>query len=251
MERLRPDSGGSSQVLEYVSTHPDYYRIKTALKYRKEERGKNAVINYDFSDNRKGTGDSGQVRVDSGYILLIPTDDGKGTRVITSKMVAIDGLSPTAVAIYAGTMGWVSIGEMMMFGAAGNDAMKNPADPIIPWRTSPETDDATKVGQTAPATPGIGGSQPSQPPAVSRLLMAEATSRLAGYLESASRESAVVAEKWVKGDLSVKDMVDYTDKFGGRLASEPWRILDQMIKQVATPSSPGGSADQPKGDGSP
>ncbi|MDT5046872.1 MAG: hypothetical protein QOG75_2732 [Mycobacterium sp.] len=254
MERLRPDGGGSSQVLEYVSTHPDYYRIKTALKYRKEQRGKNAVINYDFANSRAGTGDSGQVRVDSGYILLSPTDDGIGTRVITSKMVAIDGLSPTAVAIYAASMGWVSIGEMMMFGADGPDAMRDPIDPVIPWKESPETetdtDTANRGGQTT-TTPETGGPQPSQPPGVSRLLMAEATSRLADYIESASRESAVVAEKWVKGDLSIKDMVDYTDKFGGRLASEPWRIFDQMINQVATRPAPGGPADQRKGDGSP
>ena len=92
------------------------YRIATHLKYVKEERpDDNFVINYDFAD-RRGSDDSRQVRVDSGYIFFSPTADGNGVRVLTSKMVAMDGLSPTASPSSPHAMGWLSIGEMMMFG---------------------------------------------------------------------------------------------------------------------------------------
>ena len=251
MQKLKP-AGGRSQVLEYVSSDKDMYVIKTALKYWKQERGDSAVINYDLADNRKGTGDSGQVRVDSGYIVLEPVDDGQGTRVLTSKMVAIDGLSPTAVAIYASVLGWVAIGEMMMFDCAlrGN-AVKEPNDPLIPWRNSPEADPERQASKSPSTTAGSGDGGPGVPP-VAGILMAEASNRMADFIESTTKEAAVIADKWVKGDLSVKEVVDYTGKVGARLASEPWRLLDDMINRIPTrPSAGRPPADEPEGDGSP
>jgi hypothetical protein len=251
MQRLKP-AGGRSQVLEFVSTNKDLYIIKTALKYWKREQGDSAVINYDLADNREGTGDTGQVRVDSGYIVLNPINNGQGTQVLTSKMVAIDGLSPTAVAIYASVLGWVAIGEMMMFDCAlrGSDS-KDATNRLVPWQSSPEADTGGEASKSSSATTGSGGGGPGVPP-VAGILMAEASSRMADCIESATKDAAIIADKWIKGDLSVKEVVDYTGKVGAQLASEPWRVLDDMINRMPTgPSASRPPADEPEGDGSP
>jgi hypothetical protein len=238
----------SSQVLEEVSTDKDIYRIKTHLKYVKELRpGNTYVINYDFADDR-GPDDSMQVNVDSGYILLTPTADGNGVRVLTSKLVAIEGLSPTAVAIFAHAMGWLAIGEMMMFG----DPVVDANDPIVPWTASPDRSalvppgsrDDERTGQAQQTGPGQEKIQP-----VSQILIKETTKAVADYIQLASKETAAVADKWLKGGLSVEDMINHTGALGGKLASEPFRILDRMMKNVAAPpeDSP---ADQQGGGGS-
>lgn len=251
MQKLKP-AAGRSQVLELVSTDKDLYVIKTALKYWKQERGGSAIINYDLADKRKGTGDTGQVRVDSGYIVLIPTNDGQGTRVLTSKMVAIDGLSPTAVAIYASVLGWVSIGEMMMFDCAlRGGALQDADDALVPWQLSPEPDPAGQGSNRASATTASDDGGAGVPP-VAGILMAEASTRMADFIESTTKDAVVIADKWVKGDLSVKEMVDYTSKVGAQLASEPWRLLQDMLNRVPTrPAAGSPPADEPQGDGSP
>ncbi len=242
-EGLAPD-GRSSQILEEVSTHPDIYRIKTNLKYVNEDRPDGTyVINYDFADER-GSDDSQQVKVDSGYIRVGASTDGKGVSVLTSKMVRIDGLSPTAVAVFAHAMGWLSIGEMMMFG----EPTDGPPDPLVGWKESPDRD----VLVTPPANKKAQATKPGQEQIqpVSRLFVKEATNAMADYFEIATSETAVVADKWLKGELSVGDMVEHTTKLGGRLASEPFRLLEKMMKNAVGPASSKSSTDQAKGDGS-
>jgi hypothetical protein len=224
----------SEQVLEEVSTDKDVYSIKTHLKYVKELRpGNNYVINYDFADDR-GPDDSNQVKVDSGYIKLMPTEDGQGVRVLTTKLVAINGLSPTAVSIFAQAMGWVSIGEMMMFG----DPVATADDPIVGWSVSPDPTELNRPrneGQrTGPARETI------QP--VSQILVKETTKAVAEYIQLASNETAIIADKWFKGALSVEDMINHSRALGGKLASEPFRLLNTMMKNVAT------RPDDPKAD---
>jgi hypothetical protein len=82
--------------------------------------------------------------------------------------------------------------------------------------------------------------------------MAEASTRMADFIESTTKDAVVIADKWVKGDLSVKEMVDYTSKVGAQLASEPWRLLQDMLNRVPTrPAAGSPPADEPQGDGSP
>jgi hypothetical protein len=57
--------------------------------------------------------------------------------------------------------------------------------------------------------------------------------------------------KWYQRELTIQDMVEYTTALGGRLASEPWRYLDEMSKRLpATPSLPKTPQDKAEG-GSP
>jgi hypothetical protein len=229
----RSPDNRADQVLEEVSTAPEIYRIKTDLKYVREVRPQNTyVINYDFADPRSD-GDSHQVLVDSGYIVAGPTEDGKGVRVVTSKMVAIEGLSPTAVAVFAHAMGWLSIGEMMIFGTP----VDMPGDPLVDWDyagPSPSSPGETTQAATSSNDP------PKSPQPVSRILVNETTKALADYIETASNDALVVADKWLQGKLSVEDMLGYSQRFGGQLFSQPFKVLNEMMKQVA--GSPDGKA---------
>ncbi|RDH76013.1 hypothetical protein DVS77_23305 [Mycolicibacterium moriokaense] len=233
--------GRSSQILEEVSTHPDIYRIKTNLKYVKEDRSDDTfVINYDFAADR-GSDDSNQVKVDSGYILVGPSDDGNGVRVLTSKMVAIDGLSPTAVAVFAHAMGWLSIGQMMMFGTPADTA----GDPLIAWTPSADRSALIPTPNRNALATGPVGREEIQP--VSQLFVREATNAVVDYVKIATSETAAVADKWLTGQLSVADMAERTQKLGGKLASEPFRLLERMMKNAVGPASSQSSADRARG----
>jgi hypothetical protein len=235
--------GRSSQILEEVSTHPDIYRIKTELKYVKEDRADDTyVINYDFAD-RRDSADSQQVKVDSGYILVGPSADGKGVRVLTSKMVAIDGLSPTAVAVFAHAMGWLSIGEMMMFGKPTDV----PPDVLIPWTKSADRNALIKPTAAASRNAQASADVQEEIQPVSRLFVREATNAVADYLNVATSETASIADKWLRGELSVGDMVEHTTILGGKLASEPFRLLERMMKNAVGPASSESSNNQARG----
>jgi hypothetical protein len=233
----RSPDNRADQVLEEVSTAPEIYRIKTDLKYVREVRPQNTyVINYDFADPRSDD-DSDQVLVDSGYIVAGPTEDGKGVRVVTSKMVAIEGLSPTAVAVFAHAMGWLSIGEMMIFGKP----VSRPGDPLVDW-------DYSNVTPSTQAAADSGDPQKSPQP-VSRILVNETTKAFADYIENASNDALVVADKWCQGKLSVEDMLDYSQRFGGQLFSQPFRVLNETMKQVAGPPDGKATGSQQQGGG--
>jgi hypothetical protein len=236
-EKGRSADNRADQVLEEVSTAPEVYRIKTELKYVKEVRPQDTyVINYDFADHRSDD-DSHQVLVDSGYIVARPTEDGKGVRVTTSKMVAIEGLSPTAVAVFAHAMGWLSIGEMMIFGTP----VDMPGDPLVDW------DYSNAIQSKQAAADSDDPHKPPQP--VSRILVNETTKALADYIESASNDALAVADKWRQGKLSVEDMLGYSQRFGAQLFSQPFKVLNEMMKQVAGPPDGKATGSQQQGGG--
>ena len=231
--------GRSSQVLEEVSTDPALYRIATHLKYIKEERpDNNFVIDYDFADSR-GRDDSRQVHVDSGYIVISPTADGNGVRVLTSKMVAMDGLSPTAVAIFAHAMGWLSIGEMMMFG----DPVRSVDDPIIPWIKSPDPDYCSPGRQTGRADDRSRGAAKG------------AATGVADLREGNDQSRRRVRQCRHQGNRGHRGQMDQGRPFRAghdrphhkvqrELFSEPFRILDTMMKNAAGRAPGGAPGDQ-------
>ncbi len=125
----RCDSNGWSRVLEETSTDCSKYRMVTAVKYWKAEVNGGVVINYDVDDHREDTADCGLVLVDHGYLWVSPIQEG--VRVRTSKEVLIQGLSPTAAALFACVLGWADVARNLIY-----DAARNPPPGCIPWTTS-------------------------------------------------------------------------------------------------------------------
>ncbi|SHW19275.1 Uncharacterised protein [Mycobacteroides abscessus subsp. abscessus] len=250
MPKMPCTAEGSSRVLEHVSTQPDAYQLKTALKYWKANFGKAdaaagqpdpaGIVNYELSDNRIGTGDNGLVLVDNGYIRVGPNvRDGvqsPGVRITTSKMVAIQGCSVTATAMFINMLGWSSLGNSMLF-----DSVKRPPSsytrPLQPWQPSPEAATATGIaaGQGKPAT-----TAPTPPPAGTySSIFGELAKAWAQSVTQAATSATTLATKWSKNGLTVQDLIDESTKLGGQFASQPWRYLAAAQQPVPAPPGTG------------
>jgi hypothetical protein len=248
MPKLPCNAQGASQVLEHVSTDPDAFNLITALKYWKEDFGQpNAaagqpdpagIVNYELSDDRAGTGDCGLVLVDSGYIHIGPNiHDGvrsPGVRVKTSKMVAIEGCSVTATAMFINMLGWAALGNSMLF-----DSAKRPANSyarkLQPWQVSPETTPViTTAGQdnSDPPDPTLPVTLPT---GVFAGMFGEMAKLWAQAVAQTSTSAATLATKWSTNALTVQDLIDESTKLGGQLASGPWQYLAAAQQQLATP----------------
>lgn len=251
MPKLPATADGCSRVLEHVSTQPDAFQLKTALKYWKADFGKPAagqpdpagIVNYELTENRIGTGDNGLVLVDNGYIRMGPNvRDGvlsPGVRITTSKMVAIQGCSVTATAMFINMLGWSSLGNAMLF-----DSAKRPPGsytrPLQPWQPSPE---APATGAAAAAAAGQGNSTTAPPPpppyGAYSSVFGELAKAWAQSVTQAAASATTLAAKWSKNGLTMAYLIDESTKLGGQLASQPWRYLATAQKPVPTSPGPG------------
>jgi hypothetical protein len=254
MDDKPPDGRGASQVLEHVSTDKASYHLKTALKNWRKDFGGGAILNYELADTdtRVGTGDSGLVLVDSGYIHISENKlaDGtpKGVRIRTSKMVAIEGTSVTATAIFMLSLGWAAAGHAMLF----DNAVNPPGGgSLVPWSTNPEKPPGS-TGAGAGGTPRQPGSPPPQLPAgATGALVKEAARIWADCVQATTTDATKIMNKWYKGGLTIQDLLEYTTALGGRLASEPWRYIDEMSKRLPATPSPPSTRQDTTGGGSP
>jgi hypothetical protein len=238
MDQMRPDTRGASQVLEHVSTDKDVYQLKTALKFWKSNFDGGAIVNYELADNRTGTGDSLLTLEDSGYVHII--DDGQDrVRIRTSKMVAIEGGSVTATAIFILAIGWAAMGDSMFF----DNALKPPVGAALTaWSTNPEQLPAGSPGaaQAAAAAAAAGPAAPQIP--AGGLLVRASARGWANCVKDTTTSTQAVLDKFYSGKLTIQDMMTYTAELGARLASEPWRFLAELSGQVPTPPPPPTSA---------
>ena len=230
MDRLPPDSRYASQVLEHVSTDKDIYRLKTALKYWKHNFEGGGILNYELADDRACLGDSGLVLVDNGYIHISGNTAEGGVRIRTSKVVAIQGCSVTAIAMFALKLGWAALSDSMLFG----NALHPPRGAALrEWSTNPEKPHGEPEKSSETPTPEE-PAPPRLPPGARGMLVKQAARAWATCVEDVTTSTAVIVDKLYKGKLTAADMVKYSTELGGRLASEPWRLLDQLSKSVPT-----------------
>ncbi len=106
-----PNTYGWIPVQEEVSGECARYRLRTPLKFWSALRSSGLFLNYDFDAASGWPQADKMVLVDNGYIwitLLDPSDPDAGVRVRTSKELLISGMSATALAVMARTMGWAT-----------------------------------------------------------------------------------------------------------------------------------------------
>lgn len=223
MEELA-DRHEFSRVLEQVSIDCTQFRLKTPLKYWKDDEKVrdqyvNAFVNYDLDDNRKDTDDSQLVRVDNGTIYM--TRKGEGVRVVSTKHVKIDFMSDTATAMWTCINGWAEIGEHMLFGCA----KKRPRN-CRPWKKS-----GTETLQAR-----MSEHPPTFPPGARKELVKESMEMLTSCVEDAYETSSRFATSWLSGELQPRDYAQFTAEVAGRLASEPWRLLAEAAGRIGRSS---------------
>ena len=220
------------QVLETVRLIGDK-TLRTPLKFFPSVTSPTELeMNYDLDMSNFKAGD-GQVRVDRGFINMKvknPTNDPSqgGVRVVTRKVVHIEGISAFAQARLVCIGGYGTASADFLLGSAANPPDK-PA----------EFDYPTKKGQPDPTEkPAASAEKPSTvaPPATAMThFVPAAVDAWTECAQDLTNGYFDVAQKWLSGSLTLTDLADYTTRASGELMSSPWKYLQAMT----TPRSPG------------
>lgn len=232
MDAQVPDAlaNGWSRVLETVSLDcpAGLEPLVTPLKYYlSAPTADQATLQYDLDKSGPSYGD-GRTKVDRGFIKMRATGD-PGVRVRTLKIVHIDPLSPVAQAMFVCASGYASMAAEMIFGNA-----KNPPADTVPWQDSPAA--ATTTGSTT-----AGPSNRTQPPTRGGTVTSKITQTWIDCVNDLADKNLQLSKKWWKNQLTVDDLIAYSQDLGSEMASAPWRVI-QALSRPPGDGTPGGDA---------
>jgi hypothetical protein len=212
------------RVLETVGAAAVPYsrRLRTNLKFFKTEHNAPgdcwAHLDYDLNDPVPDPLGDGQIDVDRGYINMLAKGDPDtpGVVIRTRKVAHIKGIRPETQARFCLVFGYTAGALDMLIGPA-TDPNRDVAK-YYPWA---DTDDKpVQAPKQAPSSNSV----------------ASTAFRMAvGFSEDLMVKNLDLADKWMSGDLTVKDLADSAAEFGARLAGDPWKFL-----QAISPPPKGG-----------
>jgi hypothetical protein len=214
-------ANGWSRVLETVSVDCSggWPRMVTPLKYYNSEPAPDqATVQYDLDTSGLPEPGDGWVKVDRGFIRMWATGD-PGVWVRTRKIVHIDGLWPAAQAMFACPAGYAVQAAEMIFGNA-----KNPPADTVTWQPSPLSGATT-------ATTGTGPSTGPQTPTTGGSVVSTATETWIDCLKDLADKNLQLSAKWWENQLTVDDLVTYTQDVGAEMASAPWRFIQALSQR--------------------
>jgi hypothetical protein len=221
-------ANGWSRVLETVSLSCalGLERLVTPLKYyMSEPAADQATLQYDLDKSGLPTPGDGRITVDRGFIKMWATGN-PGVWVRTRKIVHIEGFLPQAQAVFVCTFGYANQAAEMLFGNA-----KNPPADSVPWQDSP----APTTGSTN--GPSGAGTTPTGPTAPAGGNMASTTTQVwLDCLNDLANRNLQLSAKWCKNELTVDDLITYTQGIGAEIASAPWRLI-QALSQTTDDGS--------------
>jgi hypothetical protein len=175
-----------------------------------------ATLQYDLDTSGLPTLGDGQIKVDRGFIKMWATGN-PGVWVRTRKIVHIEGLWPPAQAMFICMFGYAFMAAEMLFGNA-----TNPPANSVPWQDSPGSATGSTGSGTSTAAPAApaGGN------------MASTTTQVwLDCLNDLANKNLQLSSKWFKNELTVDDLVTYTQDVGAEIASAPWRLI-QALSQM-------------------
>jgi hypothetical protein len=195
-----------------------------------------AVLQYDLDYPAPGIGD-GHVTVDKGWLKVATgtsTDSNDGVTVTTRKVVHIDPLPPVAQKVFVCVMGYGQAAMEMLLGGAIDDPRG-----AIPWNAEPaplQGDQAAQPGSAGTAGTAPTGTGGSAAPTTAAGL---AVSMLSDYFTEVTNDSSKLAAKFASQELTVDDLATFGAKMGARMASAPWRFV-QELAGLSPPPPAGG-----------
>jgi hypothetical protein len=231
MQAQNPDifANGWSRVLESVSLgcQLGLERLVTPLKYYMSQPAPDqATLQYDLDTSGLPTLGDGKIKVDRGFIKMWATGN-PGVWVRTRKIVHIEGLWPPAQALFVCMFGYAFMAAEMLFG----DATDPPAN-SVPWQDSPGSSTTGSTGSgTGSGTTGSGTSTGPTAPAGGN--MASTTTQVwLDCLNDLANKNLQLSSKWCKNELTVDDLVTYTQDIGAEIASAPWRLIQALSQST-------------------
>lgn len=231
MKVVGVDAQGWTRIREAVSGECPRYRLRTALKFWKAERGDGLYLNYDMDPKRECTDDL--VLVDNGYIWIKPLDPTKpsmGVRVRTSKQLLISGMSATALTKLAESLGYATNAtDMFLYAAAysgkGAHAFKA-TKPMQP--ATPDTSTAWEVRV------------PRLPASLRDEMCRDTTEFIKDRLEAANELTGDFAEDWEDG-IDLDEFNEFADNVGEEVtkaAKDGFELATENFRPKA-PAPPG------------
>ena len=220
MQAQNPDilPNGWGRVLETVSMGCalGLERLVTPLKYYMSDPGPDrATLQYDLDKSGLPTPGDDRIKVDRGFIKMWATGN-PGVWVRTRKIVHIEGFLPQAQAPFVCIFGYASQAAEMLFGNAANP----PAD-SVPWQGSPAS--ASMTGSTSGGTSTTGPTAPT-----GGGMASAATQAWLDCVNDLVNKNLQLSAKWRKNELTVDDLITYTQGVGAEIASAPWRFIQAL-----------------------
>lgn len=203
---------GWSRVLENVGSAD--FNISTALKYWKGEAGGSAFLNYDLDDVR--TGDEGWAVIDNGF--LIATQEGPHVRIRVSKELLVKGLSPTATAVLAYSVGWPRVAIDVANGADGRGGLPADAAAWAPSAPLPENQRVVIVPAPLPEPDLL-------PPRARSAVIRETSGLLNTFVDRTSKLADEFAGSWQNG-LTVADVRTLSGHFSDFVGTYSESLLE-------------------------
>lgn len=228
------------------------YHLTQRLRFLKsDQKPADARLDFDLSENQDGC--TKKVLVDRGFVNVSCTradgnTAGNGVRLETRKVVHVTDIPPYAQAFLLCKLGYGWSAVHCFFGPA----QKPPKD-YTPWKSDPlimepkNEPEAPSNGDSGGAVVGAQGATPKAPedkPQVSTKT-AKALADVANYLTATNLD---ITKRWLSGQLSFGDLAKYGQEVGGRLASEPWKWLQDITTDTASTDSTAGSGGESGGD---
>jgi hypothetical protein len=257
MAPLAPNNHGWSQVLETIGVPCWFWTISTGLKYWKGQTTltsglRRAHVNYRLCDTRP-PGDSDEIVVDSGYIVVHERPDGDGVDIRTSKQIAFRTTSLTAVAYLACIMGWAEAGGQLIPGCAWRQDGYHPWEPNAATTTGTTTTGTTTAGERSPAGaaaearqrpgpspipgPGGGGAGPV-PPGTAGAMIDAAVGYTNACIQESSATAGVNLNVASQGAATADQLAAWTASTMLRLWLEPIRLLGMAMAATTPPTPP-------------
>jgi hypothetical protein len=190
----------------------DRYRLRTPLKFWCDERPNGLFINYDLDTDSTWPEADPLVLVDNGYIWIThldPADPGQGVRVDTSKQLLISGMSSTALAVLARTMGWATNATDMFLKLKNYDTKS-----LVGFQPSP-TPSVTPPQDTSTTWPVV---IPHLPADIRDEMCADTNELLKKGLDDANTWFGEYMAAWHDEGIDATDFHTLTDRLGCMLS---------------------------------
>ena len=230
MQAQNPDmfANGWSRVLETVSLSCQLglERLVTPLKYYMSDPAPDqATLQYDLDTSGLPTLGDGKIKVDRGFIKMWATGN-PGVWVRTRKIVHIEGFLPQAQACSSARSGMRSRRHRCC-SATRRTRRRTPCrGKIRRHRQRPDRPAREHLATSGPTAPTGGG-------------MASTTTQVwLDCLNDLANKNLQLSAKWCKNELTVDDLVTYTQDIGAEIASAPWRL----IQALSQPTDDGGDS---------
>ncbi|MDT5093845.1 MAG: hypothetical protein QOH60_3208 [Mycobacterium sp.] len=199
--------------------------LTTPLIFHKDRVAGGYLVNYDLDTDHRGTNFDNFVQVDSGFIWArpLPTTTITGSIVQTRKVVAIQGLGASALAMFAYTMGWSTYGEDLILGCSRR---LPPGGSPYPW--DPAADAEVLADEDTPTPiPKIDGENRKK-------MIKKAVEVATKQVDERAARTTNILTRWLSGELKPDDLIEISQDAGRAVAASQIDLHKAFVETLVS-----------------